>query len=696
MRILLVVLLLAPAFAQQPDQQKPPAPAGQQTAPAGQQAAPAQQQAAPAAQQAAPATPANPAPATEPAFTGSVDFGYLWRTNFHGSLPEYRSLVDLRQGPQLFGFNLTIQPPKKRFFDRADLSLYNWGNQPYNTAHLDVRKSGMYDITADYRNIAYFAAEPSFANPFAPAGFNQQAFDTRNRTTSVDISILPGKHIAPYLGFYHNSFSGNGIDTWVLQSSDTFPVPLALRDAENNYRAGLRFEYTHWHVSLEQGGSTYKNDDQTTYQNAANPGNFTNPIFGQSLVLNGLNQNYGIRADQIYSRGLLTANPLPWINLYGQFMFSEPRSYVNYSSFAQGNFVELSSLLFYSGQSTIGSGLANAPHVSGNAGFEMRPFNRLRIVESWMTDRYHDAASPLVTEQLYISSATVNPFFTATTPLSPTVNYLDYAQVVNYNQNQVDVFFDATKFLTLRGGWRYVWGNATVLAGQLSQTGLLANGDLKRNVGLAGLTLHAFAQKLAVNVDYEGSSSDNIYFRTSLNNYNLARVRARYQATTSLSLAANFYVLNNQNPAPDIQYDFQSRNNSLSIFWTPNGGKRFTITGEYDRTTVRSNILYLLPPFLSQATSIYRDNEHVATSLVDVNLPGYGGLTPKLSFGGSMFIGSGSRTTRWYQPLARLSIPLQKHVYWNTEWQWYGYGEPLFYYEGFRTHILMTGVRLVR
>ena len=36
--------------------------------------------------------------------------------------------------------------------------------------------------------------------------------------------------------------------------------------------------------------------------------------------------------------------------------------------------------------------------------------------------------------------------------------------------------YDLTSKITLRGGYRYVWGDATVLAGQLSQTGTLVSG----------------------------------------------------------------------------------------------------------------------------------------------------------------------------------------------------------------------------
>jgi hypothetical protein len=71
-------------------------------------------------------------------------------------------------------------------------------------------------------------------------------------------------------------------------------------------------------------------------------------------------------------------------------------------------------------------------------------------------------------------------------------------------------------------------------------------------------------------------------------------------------------------------------------------------------------------------------------------------MTPKVSFGGSMFISSGSRPSSYYQPLARLSIPVMKHISWNSEWRYYGFGEAFYLYEGFRAHIFTTGLRLER
>ncbi len=519
---------------------------------------------------------------------------------------------------------------------------------------------------------------PSFANPSAPGGFDEQSFDIHRRDTNISLDLFPTHRIIPYLVYSRNSGYGTGIETWVQDSNNEYAVPSLLRDSTNNYRGGVHIEFNRFHVTLEEGGTTYKDDDQA-YDKVQELGDNTSPLLGQTLFLNGLSQAYGIRGMSLYSKGLLTASPFPWLDIYGQFLFSEPKTTVHYTDLAYGNFAEISQLLFYSGQENIGTGTANQPHTTANIGFEVRPFRRLRIIESLTTDRSHDAASPFVTEQILAQPLTQS-----------IVTALNYGQVVNYNQQQVDVLYELTSKLTLRGGYRFVWGDASVLAGELSQTGPLVPGQLHRNVGLGGMTFRA-SRKLSVNLDYEGASSDRIYFRTSLNDYNKVRARASYQFNTSLSAQVRFTLLDNQNPDPSINYSFRSRDNALSLFWAPNGGKLITVMGEYDRSTLRSNISYL-DLFLSPNTSAYRDNAHTATSAISLALP----AKAKLTFGGSLFISSGSRPSRYYQPLARLSVPIRKNVAWNSEWQWYGYGEQFYLFEGFRTHIFMTGLRLSR
>jgi len=341
-------------------------------------------------------------------------------------------------------------------------------------------------------------------------------------------------------------------------------------------------------------------------------------------------------------------------------------------------------LLFYTGQLDNISGAANKPHISGNAGFEIRPLRRVRILESWSTDRFHDSA--------YAAIASI--FMTPPTQ-TVTNSLLNSLESVNYNRTETNIFFDPISKVTLRGGYRYEWGNATLPASLLSQIGTLDGGKLSRQVAIAGINVRPFG-RLTLNGTYEGASTSRAYYQTSLYNYSRTHAQARYQLSSNLAAQVGFNDLQNHNPVPGVQYQFESRDNSVALTWAPQGGKRFSILGEYDRQTVNSSVNYLNLPFLTQATSIYNLAAQTATGAVDVALPKILGVAGKLSAGGSLAVTNGTRTSRYYQPFGRLSVPFGKHIAWNSEWQWYGFNENLFMFEAFHTHLLQTGLRLTR
>jgi len=645
-----------------------------------------------AAQDAAqtPATPASttaqdtnvvpPLTQTETTWTGSVDLGYRWFSGAGGSLDTYRSVVDFGSGVRLLGLDLTLESATKKYFDRINVRGAGWGGDPYNTAHVDAARHDWYNFSFDYRNVAYFNFLPSFADPTLGSGIfvDQQSFDSHRRMMDFELDLRPGKWLVPYLAYSHDSGFGTGITDFV-SGLNSYPVADKPRDSTENYRGGVRVEMKKFHVTLEQGGTTFK-DDQQVFTSTQNFGNNTTPFLGQQMSLNDLTQAYGVRGDSIYSKVLLTANPTPWMDVFGEFLYSRPTTNVNYAQYNAGQFTDLTTLLLYTSELDLATAAAKEPHTTGTFGFELRPMKRLRIIESWMTDRLHSASSEALSQQILTPAA------------AALVTDFTDRLVMNYNREQVDVLYDLTPRITLRGGYRYEWGDG-LTAGALISGLPTETAQLKRNVGLAGVSYRA-SQKLSFSVDFEGANGDGAYFRTSLQNYEKARIQARYQLRQSLSLAAGFTVLNNENPNPAVNYNFLSRDNSLSVTWNPNNGKWVTVTGEYTRATLRSDIDFIVPQDFSTAQSFYRDNVHDASTLVDLLLPGFGGKGPKLGFGGSLMLSSGSRPTQYYQPVMRLTTPTYKRMNWYGEWRYYGLGETFYLYEGFRAHLLTLGVRV--
>jgi hypothetical protein len=628
----------------------------------------------------APAAPASPvAASSETTISGTVDAGYQWRSGVGGSLDTYRTVVNLGSGVRLMGLDLSFENAARRWFDHINVRASNWGGDPYNTAHVDASRHDWYNFSFDYRNIAYFNFLPSYADPTIGRGIylDQRSFDTHRRMSDFELELMPGKWIVPYVAYSRDSGYGRGITDFVSDANE-YPVADRPRDKTDNYRGGVRIELRKFHVTLEQGATQFK-DDQDVFTGNTNFGNRTTPFFGQQLMLTNLAQTYGIRGDSIYSKVLLTADPFSWISVFGQFLYSRPDTTVHYSQFNNGQFVDLATLLLFTSEFNLVNATAKQPHTSGTLGFEARPFKRVRVIESWMTDRLHNASFAALNQQILAPAMAAQ--------LSDFTDRL----VENYSQEQLDVLVDVTSKITARGGYRYEWGDALTRGGLIS--GLpTESGQLRRQVGLAGVSYRT-GQKLSFNIDFEGASGDSAYFRTSLQDYERARLRARYQALKSLVVSATFSVLNNQNPNPAVKYDFLSHDASFSFVWTPRDSKRISLLGEYTRATLRSDINYIVPQTFQSAPSSYRDNAHEANAVMQVLVPGFGAYSPRLSLGGSLFISSGSRPTEYYQPLIRLITPTHKHLAWYGEWRWYGFGEPLYFYEGFRTHMLTVGLR---
>src|SRR5277367_2457752 len=246
-----------------------------------------------------PAPPAPPAP-DSPAdnwLQGSIEVGYRWIPSIDGNFNTYRSVVNLGEGPKLLDADFTLLNPSKLLFDRADVHATSWGGDPYNTLRVDIQKDKYYRLLADYRNIAYFNFLPSYADPTVNQGvlLNQNSYDTAIRTLHVQLDLLPGKWITPYLGFERNTQFGSGVSVFHTDQND-FPVASLYSDQTNTYHAGVRLELGRYHVTVEEGGTTFK-DDQGASDNQLNSGNIPGLFAGEPLTLSQMQEQYRVRSN---------------------------------------------------------------------------------------------------------------------------------------------------------------------------------------------------------------------------------------------------------------------------------------------------------------------------------------------------------------------------------------------------------------
>src|SRR5262249_56389030 len=129
--------------------------------------------------------------------------------------------------------------------------------------------------------------------------------------------------------------------------------------------------------------------------------------------------------------GLWLAERAPWLGLYGQFLYSQPKTDTNYQQNATGNLLQLNPLLLYTSQSFFLSSTAKLPHTAASYGAEMRPASRLRIITNWLADRLHNAGSAASTQISAISTST-----------QQALESLKSELVYNYNKVEMNVLYE--------------------------------------------------------------------------------------------------------------------------------------------------------------------------------------------------------------------------------------------------------------
>jgi hypothetical protein len=686
---LLASLLLAVfAGAQTPAAPvQPPAPVTDQTKPAEVSTA------------AAPAAAATPAPAAVPApvappenLTGYIDFGYRFIPNSNGDVNVYRSIVNLGQGPKLFGADITYRPAKgseaSKLFDRLDISATSWGGEPYNSARVYATRAGIYDFTFNYRKMDYFNNLPSFANPgFAAGAVNSQnAMDTERRLFDAQLDLFPNSKFAPFIAFSRDAGDGPGLTNFT-NISDEFTSNTIFNDAEDMFRAGTHFNTRTFHITLEAGGIWFHDDQQVLYNGATNFGNVSVPLLGVAQYITVDRQNYNASGSEFFSQASVAWSPWAALNLTGQFSFSQPSLNLAYGESASGNLLLESQLLAYTGESAAATGTVLKAHPSGTVGMDWRPFSKLRILQSWYTDRFHVSSDALFVQTL----TGVTGVFGGGPQANYTTSTASTALLVSvYNRYQAEAFYDVTPRITLRAGFRQEWADAVVPAPSLDLFGNPEIGAEHHGTVLSGIDLRLFKGLTAVAEGEASVGHGSVYFRTGMPDSDKFKTRVRYKPFASLSLNLVQTWMTGSNSLPGVNSTYSARQTSGSLMFAPRGGKRISFTLDYTNSYTDSRIPILDPAFYTPDTSVYIMHANTAGAWVDLALV----RGAKLSFGGSLMLDTGSLPTNFYQPRAQFSMPIRPRVTWNTEWRYYGYREPLYPVEDFNYHLFSTGIRL--
>ena len=566
---------------------------------------------------------------TEP----TVELGYRWRPELRGSQDSYRNIVNMGEGPKLVYFESPFELGANKF----RFTARDWGGDPFSAARLEASRENWYKAAFDYRELSYFGSAGAALAP---------SFDTRRRWANLDLDLLPGRRIQPFFSYSHDSGSGHGVTSFVT-ATDEFPVSMAIRDRTEHFRAGARIGFKSAQLTLEQGGTIFREEDGGL-ASGPNYGRREAPYNGQRLVLNGLDQAFTADGHTIYERVAGQANPWSWLDVAGQYTHAQQMMNATDNYAARGLFYTPPTLAFQTALTGIALTETKQPRNAASFRVEARPFAKLRLIESWLTDRLNTAPGVMTW---------------------------------NFTDQQLLAILDVTKRVTLRGGQRSVWGDARLRPPQL---GGPDTGMLRRQAALAGFTVKPI-QAIRWDTDYEGTySADRNVVRTTPTDYQKVRSKARYQIAPPLEVSASFSSIDNTTR----DYKFHNRVVSFDAVWHPGGGKAWSVVGGYTHQNYASGIDYYIPQILEKARAEYRERGHSVHAFAEWN-----GKRCQFAVGGVSLTSDGSRPLHLYQPVARVSVPTGKRLSWHAEWRWHELSDRALGPDSFGAHLVRVSAR---
>ncbi|MBX9601189.1 MAG: hypothetical protein K2X35_09295 [Bryobacteraceae bacterium] len=629
--------------------------------------------------QAAKPDAAKPAAGADYTIDGEFDVRFRWLSDLKGNENVYRSVVNLGEGVRLFNGAVRYSAPDSKVLDQLNIFANGWGGDPWTNTRVDGRRNGVYEFNIDYRNVAYFNNLPIFANPLLGNGvlFSQRAFDTRLRQVDAELRLFPSARISPFVSFSRGMQQGTGIVPFVGEGNE-YPVGTEYDNAQNLVRGGVRIQGAKYNATLEGGWSDFY-DDQSVGYFGPNNGNRLTPFFGRNLRLFSVQQRYNVEGDGPFLRALLQYRPSNWLSVNGQFTWVQPSIRATSQSDAAGSFFSRELGLPFNTFIENTTGRALRPFPSGLISAEFSPVRRVRVIQTFSTDRFNISQFANVRQQE-----------SGATPAAAVDNAIYNQRLfLNWNRFEILGIWEATSILSLRGGFRYTWGDAEAPAA-VTPVASTNRGEIRLPAVLAGATLR-FGSKWSGAFDFEGSQGDRQnFFRTSLLEYNKGRAQVRYRFSQALNINVLYSILDNRNPNPAIRLDTRIQNASAGLNWTPGDGQRVNFTGEYTYSSWRNNIDTITLPLFGRQTVLYRDFGHHANAFVDLRVV----RQARLNLGGSFSINNGSLPTRLYQPVVGLSVPFYKKIGFIGDWRFFQYTTNQFRFQDFQRHAISAGLRI--
>jgi hypothetical protein len=219
-------------------------------------------------------------------FSGSFMMGYRM-VDTDGTITKYKEDLNLEKGARLFHFKLHFAPKGelKKFFDRMDLRVYNFGGDPFESLGLDVEKYGKYTFRFDRRKSAYY-----YYDHLNSEDYHTFNFDRINDSGMLKVWL--GKQAHAYIDFNRYTKKGSSTSSLDIERVE-FEFDKPIDEESMEFGVGVDYSSKVFSFALEERVQDYQNANSMFLPGYADGGDFAR--YPSALYYFYLDQPYDMK-----------------------------------------------------------------------------------------------------------------------------------------------------------------------------------------------------------------------------------------------------------------------------------------------------------------------------------------------------------------------------------------------------------------
>ena len=266
----------------------------------------------------------------EDTFYGKFLFGYRF-VDTSGTTEKYKEDFNLDEGARLFNLSLHYAPQEKtkKFLDRLDINVYNFGGDPYETFALSIQKYGKYKFKYERRKSTYFYADQHQIG--SGTLYDHHTFDFKRVTDSGSLNVRLANEADIFLNFNRYTKSGVSVTTLDINRIE-FELDRPISEDLKEVTAGINVHLARYGFLYKVKFQDYENSNSLFLPGFADGG----PDAGYPSALNyfSLDQPYDLQTESHTFK--FNARPINSLLLSGSAVISNQKLDLTYMEDADG------------------------------------------------------------------------------------------------------------------------------------------------------------------------------------------------------------------------------------------------------------------------------------------------------------------------------------------------------------------------